>query len=269
MFNTLSNALKKCDVILIFAGAGMSADSGLPTYRDTEGFWNDYPLYRDLDRDYVSMMSPQGFHSDPHFAWGFFIHQYMLYTKAYPHDGYRKLLDICRSLDDFFIVTTNVDGLFLKAGFPKSKLHEAHGTIHRLQCCIPCSQEIWESKGLDVEIDHHTMRAKDPLPSCPVCGALSRPNIFMYGDNTESYLYAPAEISAKKFRAFREKYINRRVLILDIGVGAEGMKAHITAYKQLFADVIHCCINPHIPDMTDHDLHIAKSAKDALMEVSL
>ena len=269
MLDKLSSVILECDVVLVFAGAGMSADSNLPTYRDTEGFWNDYPLYRDLKKDYISMMSPQGFHSDPHFTWGFFAHQYMLYAKAVPHDGYKKLLDLCRSLEDFFIVTTNVDGLFLKTGFPQSKLHEAHGTIHRMQCGIPCSQEVWDSKDLEIEIDYQTMRAKDPLPSCPVCAAVSRPNIFMYGDSTESYIYTPAEISAKQFRAFREKYKNSRVLILDIGVGAEGMKTHITAYKQLFTDAIHCCINPQAPDTTDHNFYIAKGAKDTLLEVSL
>jgi len=270
LLNKLSNIIQESDVVLVFAGAGMSADSNLPTYRDIEGFWNDYPPYRALNKDYISMMSPYGFHNDPHFAWGFFAHQYSLYTQAIPHEGYIRLLNLCEALDDFFVVTTNVDGLFLKAGFPKSKLHEAHGTIHRMQCSVPCSQDIWDSKKLEIEVNSMTMRAEGTLPLCSSCGAVARPNIFMYGDSEESYIYAPAEMSAQIFREFRKKYHNKRVLILDIGVGAEGMKEHILEYEKMFDNAVHICINPQETEKkNDNVLYIRMGIKDTLMGISL
>ena len=181
----------------------MSADSNLTTYRDKEGFFNDYPLYRELKKNYVSMMSYQGVLDDPHFAWGYFAHQYSLYKNAIPHEGYMGLLNLCQAKEDYFVVTTNVDGLFLKAGFPTNKVHEVHGSIHKLQCSIPCERSVWDTEGLNVKIDYSTMKALDNLPLCPQCGFVSRPNICMYGDTDESYVWEESQESAKKFREWR------------------------------------------------------------------
>jgi len=117
----LVKVIKDADSILIFAGAGMSADSGLTTYQNKEGFYKDYPLYKELNKNYVSMMSYQGLFEDPHFAWGYYAHQYTLYKKAMPHDGYLGLLGLCQSKEDYFVVTTNVDGLFKKLVLLKTK----------------------------------------------------------------------------------------------------------------------------------------------------
>jgi len=268
MVYDLETLLEGREVILVFAGAGMSADSGLPTYRDKEGFWKDYPPYRDIDKDYVAMMSPHGFASDPHFAWGFFVHQYRLYKNAVPHRGYEVLLQLCRSRRDFFVVTSNVDGMFLKAGFPKEKLHEAHGTIHRMQCSIPCHHDVWEVENLEVEVNYSTMRAKDTLPLCPHCGGISRPNIFMYGDTMESYIDIPVQQSAKRFRAFRQKYRTSSVAILEIGVGAEGIITHIEAYKKMFGDMVHLCINPRQERAMIGGYWIPLSVEEALINMS-
>ena len=136
----MKSLVENADAVLVLAGAGMSADSNLTTYRDKEGFYNDYLLYKKLKKNYVSMMSYQGVLDDPHFAWGYFAHQYSLYKNAIPHEGYRGLLELCQSKEDYFVVTTNVDGLFKKAGFPIEKVHEVHGTIHKLQCSMPCER---------------------------------------------------------------------------------------------------------------------------------
>ena len=85
MYTQVRRLIEDAEVILVLAGAGMSVDCGLPTYRDKEWFWNHYPPYRSLRKDYETMMSPSGFGLDPHLAWGFFSLQYMLYKNAIPH----------------------------------------------------------------------------------------------------------------------------------------------------------------------------------------
>jgi NAD-dependent SIR2 family protein deacetylase len=244
MEEKILSAIRNAEAILVFAGAGMSADSNLPTYRDREGFWNDYPPYRELDKNYESMMSPHGFAIDPHFAWGFFAHQYRIYKNATPHEGYTKLSEMLQSKKDYFVVTTNVDGLFLKSGFPEDHLHEAHGTIHKLQCARTCQRISWRCEDLKVKVDYHTMKAIDPLPICPSCGTLARPNIFMYGDTDDSYVWEELQESAKRFREWREKNFHKKVVILEIGVGAEGLKQHIRQYREEFYDVTLIRINP-------------------------
>ena len=244
MLRKIDKEITNAEVVLVLAGAGMSVDSNLPTYRGKEGFWNAYPLYKDLQKNYASMMSSTGLLTDAHFAWGFFAHQYRLYKNAVLHNGYMNLLELCKSKKDYFIVTTNVDGLFLKAGFPKNHLHEAHGTIHKLQCNIPCSRKVWEINALGVEVDYTTMRALDPLPLCPRCGAIARPNICMFGDTDENYVWEEAQGSAKCFRDWRDSNKDKKVLILEIGVGVDGLKRHAKQYLNEFSDATLVRINP-------------------------
>ena len=261
----ITSLIENADAVLVFAGAGMSADSNLTTYRDKEGFYKDYPLYKKLKKNYVSMMSYQGVLDDPHFAWGYFAHQYSLYKNAIPHEGYRKLLELCQAKEDYIVVTTNVDGLFIKAGFPTEKVHEVHGTMHRLQCSMPCSGSVWHIEGLDVDVDYSTMRALDTLPLCPECGWVSRPNICMYDDTDDTYIWGESQKNANRFRAWREKNLHKKVVMLEIGVGAEGLKRHMEQYCKEFSDVTLIRINPEFDDSYEDDvLQFMMSAKEAL-----
>ncbi len=263
----IKSLIENAEAMLIFAGAGMSADSNLTTYRDKEGFFNDYPLYRELKKNYVSMMSYQGMLDDPHFAWGYFAHQYSLYKNAIPHEGYMGLLKLCQSKEDYFVVTTNVDGLFIKAGFPTNKVHEVHGSIHKLQCSIPCERSVWDTEGLNVKIDYSTMKALDNLPLCPECGLVSRPNICMYGDTDESYVWEESQESAKRFREWRADNKFKKVVILEIGVGAEGLKRHMKEYHKEFSDVTLIRINPELDGShTDEGIfHLSIGAEEAFL----
>ncbi len=260
-----ADALKNAEAILVLAGAGMSVDSDLPTYRDKKGFWNDYPLYRGIKKDYVAMASPHGFLSDPHFAWGFFAQQYKLYKNAVPHKGYIKLLNLLHSKKDYFVVTTNVDGLFIKSGFSKDHLHEAHGSIHKLQCSKPCHRKAWEIETLDIEMDYSTMNALDTLPLCPKCGTVFRPNIFMFGDTNESYVWEESQECAKRFREWRGENKNKNVVILEIGVGADGLKHHVKQYHKEFSAATLIRINPEFnSSYRDAGIfHLSMGAKEA------
>jgi len=269
MVRKIDKEITNAEVVLVLAGAGMSVDSNLPTYRGKEGFWNAYPLYKDLQKNYASMMSSNGLLENAHFAWGFFAHQYRLYKNAVPHNGYMDLLELCKSKKDYFVVTTNVDGLFLKTGFPKDHLHEAHGTIHKLQCNIPCKRNVWEVDELAVEVDYRTMTALDPLPLCPRCGAISRPNICMFGDTDENYVWEEAQASAKRFREWRDRNKDKKVLILEIGVGVDGLKRHAKQYLNEFSDVTLIRINPEYDSSyNEHTIHALTGCKDFFNEIT-
>ena len=269
MIEDVRSAIKNAEAILVFAGAGMSVDSDLPTYRDKEGFWNDYPLYRGIKKDYVAMASAYGFLSNPHFAWGFFAHQYSLYKNATPHEGYKKLLEILLEKKNYFVVTTNVDGLFLKAGFPKDQLHEAHGSIHRLQCIRTCQRKSWNIETLGTEIDYSTMNALDPLPFCSFCGSVSRPNIFMFGDTDDSYVWEESQESARRYIEWRQKNNHKKIVILEIGVGAEGLKRHVQKYYDELPSSTLIRINPESDNSHSADAyHISLRVKDTLCAIS-
>jgi NAD-dependent SIR2 family protein deacetylase len=81
-----------------------------------------------------------------------------------------------------FVFTSNVDGHFQKAGFPTARVHECHGSIHRLQCTAHCSGEIWPTAHLHPQVDEAACQWQGELPHCPRCGALARPNVLMFDD---------------------------------------------------------------------------------------
>lgn len=159
----------------------MGVDSGLPDYRGPEGFWRAYPPYRALGLRFEELADPVHFADDASLAWGFYGHRLTLYRDTVPHPGFAVLRRWARDRPTR-VVTSNVDGQFQAAGFDHDAVAEAHGSIHRLQCLAGCGQPVWPADGTTVDVDHSTMRAGPPLPSCPRCGALARPNILMFGD---------------------------------------------------------------------------------------
>jgi NAD-dependent SIR2 family protein deacetylase len=158
-------------------------DSGLPDFRGGAGFWKAYPPYAKLGLDFVSLANPSWFVKDPGLAWGFYGHRLMLYRQTEPHDGFAILKRwMGRKSSGGFVYTSNVDGHFQKAGFSPNQVYEVHGSLGAMQCVSECDAEIFPADTFSLNIDLDTMRAVPPLPSCPRCGALARPNVLMFGD---------------------------------------------------------------------------------------
>ena len=175
-------ALKRARAMIITTGAGMGVDSGLPDFRGVEGFWRAYPPFRQRGLTLPQVSTPEWFDTDPAFAWGFFGHRYHLYRQTSPHRGFGELLEMAQAKPEgYFVVTSNVDGQFQKAGYDEERLFEVHGSIHYWQCRRGSCKTYWEAKD-HVAVDDVTFRARSPLPHCPVCQAIARPNILMFGD---------------------------------------------------------------------------------------
>jgi len=132
MVRDIAKIVKNCKYLLITAGAGMSVDSGLPDFRGKEGFWREYPIAKKLNLSFEELANPYWFKEDPFLAWAFYGHRFNLYKKAIPHKGYFWLLEIAKSKKDYFVLTSNVDGHFHKAGFEPNKIYEIHGSINYL-----------------------------------------------------------------------------------------------------------------------------------------
>jgi len=173
------------DALLITAGAGMGVDSGLPDFRGNEGFWRAYPPFRRVGLSFVDLANPEWFDRDPALAWGFYGHRLQLYRATAPHAGFAILARWASTMPrGGFVFTSNVDGQFQKAGFDDARLAECHGSIHHLQCSTPCSDRIWDAVEVELEIDPASFRARPPLPLCPACGCIARPNVLMFGDSS-------------------------------------------------------------------------------------
>ncbi|WP_037318308.1 SIR2 family NAD-dependent protein deacylase [Amycolatopsis orientalis] len=200
--------------LLVCAGAGMGVDSGLPDFRGDEGFWKAYPPYERLGISFVELADPRHFAEDPELAWGFYGHRLALYRATVPHEGFRLLLSWgARKPGGVRAFTSNVDGQFQKAGYPL--VAEAHGSIHHLQCLARCTTEIWSAADVEVPVDEETMRAPDPLPSCPRCGGLARPNILMFGDY--DWLGGRSQAQLDELTAWRRAH--RDLVVVELGAG--------------------------------------------------
>ena len=175
-------AIRAAKGLLVAAGAGMGVDSGLPDFRGPEGFWRAYPPFRELGLGFMQLANPRWFETDPELAWGFYGHRMRLYRNTTPHAGFGMLLRWAQARPaGGFVFTSNVDGHFQRAGFAADRVYEVHGTVHFQQCLGECGASIFPS-GADVDLDEATMRARPPLPSCPKCKGLARPNILMFND---------------------------------------------------------------------------------------
>ncbi len=213
-----AEAISGADAILIGAGAGMGVDSGLPDFRGKEGFWRAYPIFQKLGYSFEEMANPAWFEQDPPLAWGFYGHRLNLYRSTEPHMGYTMLKTWGEQKSGgVFVFTSNVDGQFQKAGFPESSIYECHGSIHHLQCIGPCSNAVWNNMDTKVEIDEATLNAQPPLPRCPRCGKLARPNILMFGDwywNSNR-----ASEQQTRYTAWLKNLQGRSLAILEFGAG--------------------------------------------------
>ncbi|NMG44602.1 NAD-dependent deacetylase [Aromatoleum toluvorans] len=175
--------LARADALLITAGAGMGVDSGLPDFRGDEGFWTAYPALSRSRTSFTAIANPAAFRADPERAWGFYGHRLRLYRETVPHEGFGLLREIADDMPwGAFVLTSNVDGQFQKAGFPASRVAEIHGSIHHLQCLGPCRDDIWEAAGFAPRVDDAECRLTSELPRCRHCGGIARPNVLMFDD---------------------------------------------------------------------------------------
>lgn len=183
-YRRAARMLAQADGLLITAGAGMGVDSGLPDFRGSSGFWRAYPALGQAGLRFEQIANPAAFRADPGLAWGFYGHRLQLYRRTVPHAGFSILKSIAEQLPHGAAVfTSNVDGQFQRAGFAPETIAECHGSIHWMQCALPCSAEIWPADGFDPDVDEVNCRLRSGLPSCPRCGGLARPNILMFGDD--------------------------------------------------------------------------------------
>ena len=215
-FKKAAEAIQNARAMVVTAGAGMGVDSGLPDFRGDQGFWNAYPMYEQLGISFIGAANPANFEGDPAFGWGFYGHRTNLYRGTEPHRGFQMLQDWAAEYgQDSFVVTSNVDGQFQKAGYREDQILEVHGSIHHLQCLTPCCNEIWNNDET-IPVDFDSMRAEH-VPACRFCRSAARPNILMFGD----YSWLPHRTHGQEMRldSFLNQHRNDPLVVVEMGAG--------------------------------------------------
>jgi NAD-dependent deacetylase len=157
----LIRALRAARHIVVLTGAGVSAESGIPTFRDAQiGLWAQY---RPED-----LATPEAFDRNPKLVWDWYAWRGEIVRDARPNPGHYALAELQRRVPQFDLITQNVDGFHQSAG--STGVIELHGNILRTKC----SRE-------DVVIDQWVASDETP-PRCPRCGAYLRPDVVWFGE---------------------------------------------------------------------------------------
>lgn len=196
----------------------MGIDSGLPDFRGPGGFWAVYPALGKARLAFEEIANPAAFAADPRLAWGFYGHRLALYRNATPHAGFAVLLAMAAKLPHgAFVLTSNVDGQFQKAGFATERVCEIHGSIHHLQCTVPCTERLWPADALQPRVDTENCQLLGELPHCPHCGELARPNIMLFNDG--QWLARRSELQQQRLRQWLAGV--ERLVTIEIGAGTQ------------------------------------------------
>ncbi|HET6370313.1 MAG TPA: Sir2 family NAD-dependent protein deacetylase [Nitrospiria bacterium] len=196
--------------VLFLTGAGMSAESGIPTFRDRDGYWRNFPIFKEKGLAPQDLASPWAFRTVLHHAWAFYEWRRRNAYENKPHGGYAVLCEwMSDLLPESFIHTTNTDGYHLRAGTPRDRLREVHGSMWRLQCLDGCTDRFWEEPRVPLcDLDLYTLCASN-FPVCRYCGGVARPHILMFNDG--EYVGHPEQDT--RYRTFRRNGVDLVFLI--------------------------------------------------------
>lgn len=156
----LKDKIYQSQQVAVLTGAGISAESGVPTFRGQEGLWRQHRA--------VDLATPEAFQRYPRLVWEFYQWRRELLQPLKPNPAHLALAELERRLPQLTLITQNIDGLHKVAG--SCQIIELHGNIWHLRC-TGCGR-VREDRRLDLP----------PLPTCEECGELLRPHVVWFGE---------------------------------------------------------------------------------------
>lgn len=167
--------------VVVLTGAGISAESGIPTFRDrAEGLWTKYAM--------EDLSTPAAFRRDPALVWDWYAHLRETMRQAQPNPAHHALVELAQRVPRMTLLTQNIDGLHQRAG--SADVIELHGNIFRAKC---------DSDGEPVE---GWEQSHETPPRCPRCDGLVRPGVVWFGEHLPSAALATAEAAVRDCDVF-------------------------------------------------------------------
>ena len=174
--------------ITVLTGAGISAESGIPTFRGPDGYWT-------VGSTVYHPQEMATFHMFCHFpdeVWTWYLYRMGVCARAEPNIGHHALVAMERYFSDrFTLITQNIDGLHLRAGNSPARTFQIHGNVFTMRCSLECSEAVYpipeavrpknkEEKLTDTDRQH--LR-------CPICGARTRPHVLLFDESYNEHHY--------------------------------------------------------------------------------
>ena len=233
--------------LLVLTGAGVSAESGIPTFRDAGGLWEQHRV--------EDVASPAGFRRDPQLVWRFYSQRRAQMKGCAPNAGHAALAAAEARLGDrFLLATQNIDGLHAAAG--SKRVVELHGNLYKTRCSL-CDRPPFDDDDV----------YEDRVPACGRCDArgdfgVLRPHIVWFGEYLD-----PAEL--ERVRAFMVAAAAHRFVFLAAGTSGVVFPAagFVETARSLGAET--WLVNAEIPDNGAHFEHTAQGPSGTLLPALL
>lgn len=178
--SAVRDLLEKASRIAVLTGAGISAESGIPTFRGAGGLWRNFKA--------EDLATPEAFAVDPKLVWEWYDWRRSVISRAEPNAGHRALAELERRKPEFTLITQNVDGLHDRAG--SRNVLKVHGDIWTIRCTA-CGRE---------REDRSASLSRIP-PRC-VCGAWERPGVVWFGEGLPDDVWLRAKRAAQNSQVF-------------------------------------------------------------------
>lgn len=249
----LSDKLRACKSLVVFTGAGMSAESGIPTFRDAQtGLWAKF--------NPQEVASAEAFRKHPQLVWDWYVHRAEFIRKAEPNAGHLAVAKLQTLVAKVTVMTQNIDNLHQKAG--SNYVLELHGNLFRLKAFVDPEEipdpnasqvicHVCDGYAVHEHCDPYASRddltaielKAGPVPRCPGCGALLRPDIVWFGEPLDVHILDTSIRLADSCDA-----------MICIGSSLEVQPAASIPYRAKRAGALVIEINPeptHLSDAAD------------------
>jgi NAD-dependent deacetylase len=204
-------AVRQPGAVIALTGAGVSAESGIPTFRGKEGYWTVGA--REYHPQELATLS--AFERMPWEVWAWYLYRRTVCRRAAPNAGHAALVRLDAAMPDrFALVTQNVDGLHHRAGSPDARTFPIHVDIQRMRCAADCVAERWAIPDGVPEIarGQPVTAEVQALLVCPRCGEMARPHVLWFDESYDEPRY---------FLETVRRLAGRSALVVTAGTSAQ------------------------------------------------
>ena len=219
----------------VLSGAGISAESGIPTFRGPEGYWKvGSKEYRPEEMATFSM-----FQQAPWEVWSWYLYRRRVCSLAGPNPGHFGVSTLETILGDRFrLITQNVDGLHLLAGNTEERTFQIHGNIHYMRCARPCCMDLFPMPAdiIDKKKDESVTEDDKKALVCPRCSSMTRPHVLWFDEFYNEHFFRADSAS---------RWADRTDLLLVVGTsGATTLPMQVGDLVYRKKDAVIVDVNP-------------------------
>ena len=197
-------------LVTVLTGAGISAESGIPTFRGPEGYWTvGSEVYHPQEMATLRM-----FRRRPDDVWQWYLHRATVCDQAAPNAGHLALVDLEKRLGErFLLITQNVDGLHLRAGSSPERTYQIHGNVFFMRCAAECRTDLLPlpTDLIGREREKRLSPRETGRLVCPACGGRTRPHVLWFDESYNEHHF--------RFQSALQAALATRLLIV---VGTSG-----------------------------------------------